>query len=272
MINTEIIYFFIYCFVGWICEEIYCSVSAKKIVNRGFLHGPYLPIYGFGAMTVLFLLEPFINNMILLFFAGMVATSIIEYLGSFFLEKIFHIKLWDYSKNFLNINGRVCLLNSTLFGLLSLFMVYIIHPFISKYVTKLPEIVQYYIAFVIVLGMSFDFALSAAKMVSFNKALEEIRDRSEEVKEKLISLSTSDRSEVIQSIKDKWNEELATRKAKLVRNNKRIFLAFPSMGSKNQFIDNQLNKIGLELSAWILRGKKQYEELKKRHLENRTKK
>ncbi len=272
MINTEIIYFLIYCFVGWLCEEIYCSVSAKKIVNRGFLHGPYLPIYGFGAMTVLFLLEPFINNIILLFFAGMVATSIIEYLGSYFLEKIFHIKLWDYSKNFLNINGRVCLLNSTLFGLLSLTMVYIIHPFVSKYVSMIPEIVQYYIALSIALGMSFDFALSAAKMVSFNKALEEIRDRSEEVKEKLISLSTTEKTELIQAIKDRWNEELVTRKARLVRNNKRIFLAFPSMASKNKFINNQLTKTRLELSTWLLRGKKQYEELKKRHLNNITKK
>jgi uncharacterized membrane protein len=268
MINTEIIYFLIYCFIGWICEEIYCSVSAKKIVNRGFLHGPYLPIYGFGAMTVLFLLDPFINNILLLFVAGMIATSMIEYLGSFFLEKIFHIKLWDYSKNFLNINGRVCLLNSTLFGLLSLLMVYIIHPFVSKYISMIPEIVQYYIAFVIILGMSFDFALSAAKMVSFNKALEEIRDRSEEVKDKLISLSTSDKTELVLAIKERWNEELVTRKARLVRNNKRIFLAFPSMVSKNKFIDNQLHKIRLELSTWILRGKKQYEEIKKRHINN----
>ena len=264
MINTEIIFFFIYCFIGWICEEIYCSALAKKIVNRGFLHGPYLPIYGFGAMTVLFLLEPFINNIFLLFVCGMVTTSIIEYIGSFLLEKIFHIKLWDYSKNFLNINGRVCLLNSTMFGLLSLLMVYVIHPFVTKVIYQLPQIAQYYMALIIVVGMSFDFALSAAKMTAFNRALEEIKDRRYEVKEKLKALSETDRSELVLSIKERWNEELISRKARLARRNKRIILAFPSMVSKNDFIDNMLKKVRIDFSSWLNRGKKQYEELKQR--------
>lgn len=264
MINTEIIFFFIYCFIGWICEEIYCSALAKKIVNRGFLHGPYLPIYGFGAMTVLFLLEPFIDNVFLLFICGMVATSIIEYLGSLLLEKIFHIKLWDYSKNFLNINGRVCLLNSTMFGLLSLLMVYVIHPFVSNFINQLPEIIQYYIALVIIVGMSFDFALSAAKMSAFNRALEEIKDRSEEVKERLKVLSETNKIELVQALKERWNEELITRKARLARRNKRIILAFPSMVSKNVFIDNMLKKVRVDFTSWLIRGKKQYEELKQR--------
>jgi len=270
LINTEIIYFFIYCLVGWICEELYCSILAKKIVNRGFLYGPYLPIYGFGAMSVLFLLRPFIKNIILLFFAGMIVTSIIEYIGSFLLEKIFHIKLWDYSKNFLNINGRVCLLNSTMFGLLSLLMVYVIHPFVSGVILNLSEIIQYYFAFIIVIGMSFDFALSAAKMSAFNKALEEIKDRSEEVKEKILAISSNEGSELVQAIKDRWNDELAIRKARLARRNKRIILAFPSMRSGNDFINSQITKIRGDFSMWLAKGKKQYEELKERRLRNRN--
>ncbi len=270
MINTEIIYFFIYCFVGWICEELYCSILAKKIVNRGFLHGPYLPIYGFGAMSVLFLLRPFITNIVLLFFAGMIVTSIIEYIGSFLLEKIFHIKLWDYSKNFLNINGRVCLLNSTMFGVLSLLMVYVIHPFVSGLILNLSQIIQYYFAFVIVIGMSLDFAFSAAKMSAFNKALEEIKDKSEEVREKILAISTSEGTELVQVIKDRWNEELAFRKARLTRTNKRIILAFPSMRSGNDFINSQITKIRGEFSILLAKGKKQYEELKERRLLNRN--
>ena len=270
MINTEIIYFFIYCFVGWICEELYCSILAKKIVNRGFLHGPYLPIYGFGAMSVLFLLRPFITNIVLLFFAGMIVTSIIEYIGSFLLEKIFHIKLWDYSKNFLNINGRVCLLNSTMFGVLSLLMVYVIHPFVSGLILNLSQIIQYYFAFVIVIGMSLDFAFSAAKMSAFNKALEEIKDKSEEVREKILAISTSEGTELVQAIKDRWNEELAFRKARLTRTNKRIILAFPSMRSGNDFINSQITKIRGEFSILLAKGKKQYEELKERRLLNRN--
>jgi len=263
MINREIIFFFIYCFVGWICEEIYCSVAAKKIVNRGFLHGPYLPIYGFGAMSVLYLLNPFINNIILLFFAGMVITSIIEYIGSFLLEKVFHIKLWDYSTYFMNINGRVCLLNSTMFGLLSLLMVYVIHPFVVSLVDFIPDLAQYYTAIVILLLMSLDFAFSAAKMSTFNKALEELRDKREEFKEKLLAFNKAEMADdLIQSFKDKWAEELAIRKARLARRNKRIILAFPSMKSRNKFVDSQLEKVRIDFTIWLNKGKKQYEELK----------
>lgn len=265
MINKEIIFFFIYCFIGWVCEEIYCSIGEKKIVYRGFLYGPYLPIYGFGAMTVLFLLSPFINNIVLLFITAMISTSIIEYMGSFLLEKVFHLKLWDYSKNFMNINGRVCLLNSTLFGILSLSIIYIIHPFVTKIVNFIPQIVQYYFALVIVVGMSFDFAFSAAKMISFNKALEELRDRSEEFKEKLLLHTKNERTEeFIQSIKDKWNEELSQRKARIARRNKRIILAFPSMKTRSNYVDEQLERVKLEFSAWLLKGKKQYKELKEK--------
>lgn len=265
MINNEIIFFFIYCFVGWVCEEVYCSIGEKKIVYRGFLYGPYLPIYGFGAMSVLFLLDPFIDNIVLLFFAGMIVTSIIEYIGSYLLEKVFHIKLWDYSKNFMNINGRVCLLNSTMFGVLSLAMVYIIHPFVESIVAMIPAVGQYYIAMAIVLVMSFDFALSSAKMLSFNKALEEFRDRSEEVKEKILSAQNHEKAEeFIQNIKDKWAEESASRKAKLARRNRRIIMAFPSMKSRNNFIDTEMDKVKAEFSAWVLRGKQQFKELKEK--------
>lgn len=263
MINREIIFFFIYCFVGWLCEEIYCSVAAKKIVNRGFLHGPYLPIYGFGAMSVLYLLDPFINNIILLFFAGMIITSIIEYIGSYLLEKVFHIKLWDYSTYFMNINGRVCLLNSTMFGLLSLLMVYVIHPFVVSLVDLIPDLAQYYTAIVILLLMSLDFAFSAAKMSTFNKALEELRDKSEEFKEKLLAFNKDEMADdLIQSLKDKWAEELAIRKARLARRNKRIILAFPSMQSRNKFVNSQLEKVRTDFTIWLNKGKKQYEELK----------
>ncbi len=263
MINTEIIFFFIYCFIGWVCEEIYCSIGEKKIVYRGFLHGPYLPIYGFGAMSVLFLLEPFINNIVLLFIAGMISTSIIEYIGSLLLEKIFHIKLWDYSNYFFNINGRVCLLNSTLFGILSLLIVNVIHPYIFRFVNYLPQVVQYYLTMIIVFGMSFDFALSASKMASFNKALDEFRDRSEEVKEKILTLKKNGKAEdFVQTIRDKWNEEQIQRKARLARRNKRIINAFPSMKKKNIYIDTQLDKVREEFSSLLIKGKKQYNELK----------
>jgi len=262
LINNEIIFFFIYCIIGWICEEIYCSFLEKKVVNRGFLNGPYLPIYGFGAIIVLYLLKPFIDNIIILFFVAVVVTSIIEYGGSFILETIFHIKLWDYSSKFMNINGRVCLLNSLLFGILSVVIIYLIHPFVSFFVYSLSDIIQYYFTLCIVIGMSFDLALSIAKMNSFNAALDEFKDRSEEIKERLKVIGANESSEFINSIKERWNEEGEFRKARLVRRHKRLLLAFPSMKSDSNFIDSQFDKIKDDFSAWLLKGKNQYRELK----------
>ena len=268
MINNEIILFFLYCFIGWICEVIYCFFLSKKIINRGFLSGPYLPIYGFGAMAILIILEPFISNIFLLFFLAVVVTSIIEYIGSYLLETMFNIKLWDYSKHKVNINGRICLLNSTLFGLLSVFLVYVINPFISNTVLSLSSISKYYIAIIIIIVMSFDFANSIAKMRAFNIALDEIKVRGNEVK---VRLSASRESELLQSIRDKWNEELGQRKSKLAKRHKRIILAFPSMKSKSEVINDNLVKLRNEFETWFTKGKKQYEEfkLKAKNLKNK---
>ena len=76
------LYFMIYSFLGWLCECIYCSIPEKKFINRGFLMGPYCPIYGFGALLVLYLLHPFASNIIILFLAGVIVTSILEYITS----------------------------------------------------------------------------------------------------------------------------------------------------------------------------------------------
>ncbi len=273
MINNEIIYFFIYCFVGWICEEIYCSIGEKKIVYRGFLYGPYLPIYGFGAMSVLYLLNPFIDNVVILFFAAIIITSAIEYFGSFFLEKAFKIKLWDYSEHFMNINGRVCLLNSTMFGILSMAVVYLIQPVMIKLVNIIPEVGRYYFAMIIVLVMGFDFAISSAKMISFNRALQEFRDRSEEVKEKIKAYTADIETpeEFVQQFREKWIDEKEAIQARIAKRNSRIFSAFPSMTTRNQFIDTQISKVKLDFYALREKGKAQMKELEKRRKNYRNK-
>ena len=115
-----ILYFAIYSILGWGCEVIYCSLPAKRFINRGFLNGPYCPVYGIGALIVLYLLEPYKTSPFLVFLLGIFLTSLLEYITSYILEKTFHAHWWDYSKRKYNIYGRVCLLNSTLFGILSL--------------------------------------------------------------------------------------------------------------------------------------------------------
>ena len=91
------LYFTVYSILGWVCECIYCSVPAKKFVNRGFLSGPYCPIYGFGALIVIGVLAPLGYNAAAIFFGGMILASILEYCSGFLLEQIFHMQWWDYS-------------------------------------------------------------------------------------------------------------------------------------------------------------------------------
>lgn len=129
-IPSYIFYFFVYSFLGWVCEDIYVGVGEGKFVNRGFFYGPYCPIYGVGALTVLIFLQKVQTNPILVFLGGIVLTSILEYFTSWIMEILFHERWWDYSEYPFNIHGRICLKNSLLFGLMALFLMYIVHPYV----------------------------------------------------------------------------------------------------------------------------------------------
>lgn len=104
-----ILLFFIYSFIGWLWETVYCSLKAKKFVYRGFLVGPYCPIYGFGVLSVLYFVEPFENNLLVLYIGSAVLVTILEYVTSYGLEKLFHASWWDYHDVPFNLNGRVAL-------------------------------------------------------------------------------------------------------------------------------------------------------------------
>lgn len=135
---TKLIWYFsVYSVLGWMCEVVYCSAAQKKLVRRGFLAGPYCPIYGFGAVAVLALISPLaqrLSGIPAVFLLAVFITSALEYLTSFLMEKIFSMRWWDYSHMKFNIKGRICLLNSVLFGLLSLFLLYVLHPIVSGFV------------------------------------------------------------------------------------------------------------------------------------------
>lgn len=132
--------FIIYSFVGYICEVIYCSMLQKEVVNRGFLCGPICPIYGFGAVVITLLLKQFKSDPVIVFILGVILTSSLEYITSFCLEKIFHNKWWDYSFEKFNINGRVCLRNSLMFGFGSLVVIYLSYPIIDKFLNNFKNI------------------------------------------------------------------------------------------------------------------------------------
>lgn len=131
--------FILYSFIGYVAECIFVSLENKKVTNRGFLCGPVCPIYGVGGLLMAFFLQKYKGDYIALFVLGALLATIIEYFTGWALEKLFHNKWWDYSKNKFNINGRVCLLNTILFGIGSVFVVTFGEPLLNKILIFLPD-------------------------------------------------------------------------------------------------------------------------------------
>ena len=161
--------FVFYSFLGWACETIFCSFARKRFINRGFLNGPFCPIYGFGALLVLNLFGRYQDDLLALFLLSIIVTSAVEYVTSFVLEKLFHLSLWDYSGRKWNINGRVCLRKSLLFGVLSVLMVRVIHPWVIQMFEALPPWLIVTLLSVLAAYFIADLAVSAAALVRINR-------------------------------------------------------------------------------------------------------
>lgn len=131
--------FIIYAISGWCLEVTVKLIESKKFVNRGFLIGPYCPIYGYGALSITFLLKKHTDDPLTLFIMAILICGILEYLTSYLMEKIFKARWWDYSQTKFNINGRVCLDTIIIFGLLGLFIIYISNPFLLGKIELLPQ-------------------------------------------------------------------------------------------------------------------------------------
>ena len=127
-----------YSFAGWCGEMVYCSIGQRKLCEkRGFLNGPICPIYGHGALVVLIVLRGGCESPVATFFLGALLTSAVEYITSYAMEKLFHMRWWDYSRYRFQLNGRICLLNSSLFGLASVVLCHGIGPAVSEGVLRL---------------------------------------------------------------------------------------------------------------------------------------
>ncbi len=137
-ISLFFILFLIYSFFGWIVECIYCSFEQKKFcIDRGFLIGPYCPIYGSCALIMMLFLDKYLNDPIALFLFIMVIASLIEYFTSLLMEKLFNVRWWDYSHLPFNIEGRVCLIIILGFGFLGLIFMYVVNPIVFGIVSSI---------------------------------------------------------------------------------------------------------------------------------------
>ena len=136
-----ITFFYLYCFFGWIFESTYVSFKQHHFVNRGFLRLPMLPLYGSGAILLLWVSLPYQDNLILVYIAGFIAATALEYVTGAVMERLFKVRYWDYSDKKFNINGYICLGSSIAWGFLTIFMTEVIHKPIADFVTSLNPIV-----------------------------------------------------------------------------------------------------------------------------------
>ncbi|MCX8132204.1 MAG: putative ABC transporter permease [Clostridia bacterium] len=156
-----IIYFLVYSFVGWCIEVIYVSLSEGRLVNRGFLTGPFCCVYGFGALSVIMLLRRCKHNIFLLFSCAAISTTLVEYVSAYIMEKAFNQILWNYSNEPFNIAGRVCLRNALIWGTIAVIMIYAIHPIIRYTAREISKTIKPIIIYLIIIYFISDFLLSS---------------------------------------------------------------------------------------------------------------
>lgn len=168
-ISQWFVFFYIYCFLGWCFESAYVSICKHQLVNRGFMRGPLLPLYGSGAVVVLFVALPFRQMPVMVYITGMLAATILEYVVGAVMEKLFRVRYWDYSNQKFNINGHICLSSSIAWGFLSLALIYGMHKPIERLVLNVPSVVVSIVSLVISMLAAADF------MASLKTALD-IRD------------------------------------------------------------------------------------------------
>lgn len=164
-------FFYLYCMMGWVIECIYVSVRTRKLTNRGFMMGPWLPIYGSGAIVMLFCANPFSNSIILTFFAGMIGASLLEFITGILMEALFKVRYWDYSNYKFNIMGHICLLNSLEWGLLTVILTKVVHAPLSRLVMSIPGPIIKVLTGILTVVISMDFALSFKAAIDLRNVL-----------------------------------------------------------------------------------------------------
>lgn len=184
------LYFIIIAICGWMMEVTLQLVQKHKFADRGFLIGPYCPIYGVGGLLITLCLTRLVEYPVALFCVAVVVCAVLEYATSFIMEKVFHARWWDYSENKFNINGRICLETIIPFGLLGLLLIYVINPFIFNNLEKLPADVLNVIAIILGIAFAVDFLISLKVILNVSSTTQKFdkenpKDSTEEISQKV---------------------------------------------------------------------------------------
>lgn len=179
------IIFFVYAFIGYVSEVINISILEKRLVlSRGFLIGPYIPIFGVGGIFMTLFLNRYSNDIFVLFITSMCSCLIIEYLCSLFLEKLFNLRWWDYSNMKFNLDGRICLENGILFGIAGVLVIKILYPFLSYILHSIPNNIVIIIGLILAIIFLIDIIISYSITFRLKKTLDNYsrKDATEDIK------------------------------------------------------------------------------------------
>lgn len=200
--NSWLVYFYFYCIFGWIFESLNVSIRQRKWVNRGFMKGPWLPLYGSGALVILLSTIPFKAYPVAVYFAAAVSATILEYITGVGMLALFKVRYWDYRYRKIQFQGHICLVSTVVWGFLGLLMVYIIHPPVVKLVSSWNQEVVSILTFVITICMVFDFANAFREAMDLRALI----IQAEQLKHRMEEVLSEKKEELEQRIDDKREE------------------------------------------------------------------
>lgn len=181
-------FFYFYCFFGWIFESTFVSLKSKKFVNRGFMRGPFLPIYGSGAIMMLVVSMPFQDNIFLTYIAGCIGATALELVTGVTMEALFKVRYWDYSNQKFNYKGHICLSSTIAWGFLTILMTEIVHRGVEKVIFIIPYTVVAVITVILTVYIIVDFTLSfkaAMDLRDILVGLEKAKEEMERIQKRL---------------------------------------------------------------------------------------
>lgn len=221
LVETSFLMFWVFSFLGWIWESVFYSLVDKhRIVNRGFMYGPYIPIYGTGALIDLLILGN-ITDMVQLFFISATLCTMVEYVTSYTMEKLFNARWWDYYDMLWHLNGRICIEGFLAFGGLSVVLVQWVNPLTGSLIAMLSPLALHIVSWTMFALFVADFVMSVKQAVDFEQKIRKIAEMFVAVKERMAAMY------------DTVVVETFFRKALglLTKQQKRMLTAFPAMRS-----------------------------------------
>lgn len=177
-----VLLFLFYCLCGWVWESCYVSVCQRHWVNRGFLHGPLLPIYGSGAIIILLATIPVAKDLRLVYLFGLIAATALEYVTGAVMERIFKVRYWDYSNQKFNLHGYICLSSSVAWGFFSILMVRFIHPPIARLLARVPALCVDPLAFILTIAFTVDVVRSVQAALDLRDILAKVAEENEDLR------------------------------------------------------------------------------------------